>query len=229
VKCFHAFKDKIFSCQKGPVNVMKTRSMLGLLLALLLCAGAVSAQDQVTAPNYSEGDSWQFRVAEAGSTSTSTKALEGAYRVFIKEGSVRAVPAGPQDGRSRTGLTQVKRMLAFEEKEKTLQFPLLLNAKWTSDFEKESRSGVKQDVHAEMSVTGFDEVATSAGKFKAFKIERYETFRSGGRGKNSSGKASHNEAVYFYSPETRSIVKYHETEPDGGSHDIELLKFTPAK
>jgi hypothetical protein len=119
--------------------------------------------------------------------------------------------------------------LGTPDKDQLLQFPLALNSKWTADFQNATGSGVSQAVHAEMSVTGYEEVATGAGKIAAFKIERYETFRSGGRSRHSSGNIRHSQSLYFYSPETRSIVKFHHEDPGGATHDFELIKFSPAK
>jgi hypothetical protein len=152
-----------------------------LTLGLLLSFTPAFGQDQAAAPSYRDGDSWQFNVVEKGSTSSSTRGLDGDYRVLFKGGEVRVVPVNQEKSEFKQNVAQLKRMLALEDKEQLLQFPLALNSKWTADFQNALGSGVSQAVHAEMSVAGYEEVTTGAGKIAAFKIERYETFRSGGR------------------------------------------------
>jgi len=198
---------------------------LGVLLSFIPAFG----QDQAAAPSYRDGDSWQFNVVEKGSTSSSTRGLDGDYRVFFKGGEVRVVPVNQEKSDFKQNVAQLKRMLAIEYKDQLLQFPLALNSKWTADFQNALGSGVSQAVHAEMSVNGYEEVTTGAGKIAAFKIERYETFRSGGRSRNSTANMRHSQYLYFYSPETRSIVKFHREEQGGATHDFELIKFSPAK
>jgi hypothetical protein len=46
-------------------------------------------------------------------------------------------------------------------------------------------------------VTAFEEVTTPAGVFKAFKLQRVD----------DNGYNNANHSTYFYSPETRSIIK----------------------
>jgi hypothetical protein len=202
---------------------------LSLMLGLALVTSAAFSQDQAPAPNYRDGDSWQFRVTEKGSTSSSTRSLDGDYRLFFKGDEIRIARVGQEKSQSKQNFGQLKRLLAIADDEKFLQFPLAVKSKWSAEYQSETNSGVARAVHADMNVAGYEEVMTSAGKFMAFKIERYETFRSGGRGKNSSAHLSHNQHVYFYSPETRSIVKLHREDSDGETHDFELINFVPAK
>jgi hypothetical protein len=202
---------------------------LSLILGLSLVTSAAFGQDQAAAPNYRDGDSWQFRVIEKGSTSSSTRALDGDYRLFFKGDEIRIARVGQEKSQSKQNFGQLKRMLAIADDEKFLQFPMAVNSKWSAEFQNETDSGVTRAVNADMSVAGYEEVMTSAGQLKAFKIERYETYRSGGRGRNSAANLRHSQYVYYYSPETRSIVKLHREESDGNTHDFELIKFNPAK
>jgi hypothetical protein len=200
-----------------------------LTLASLLLISAAFGQDQATAPTYRDGDSWQFTVTNTGSTSSSTRSLLGDYRLFFKGDEIRVAQVPQEKSEFRQNFAALRRMLAIADNQKHLQFPLSVKSNWSAEYQSETNSGVDRTVHADMSVTGYAEVTTSAGKFLAYKIERYETFRSGGRGKNSSSNTRHSQQVYFYSPETRSIVKLHREESGGETHDFELTKFTPAK
>jgi hypothetical protein len=71
-----------------------------------------------------------------------------------------------------------------------------------------------------------EHVTTPAGSFKAYKLIRGEswsmTSRGGFTGRNSIT------ATYFYSPETRNIVKsYLVSDNNPGTIETELIKFTP--
>ena len=76
---------------------------------------------------------------------------------------------------------------------------------------------------ADTSVAKIEEVSTPAGKFLAFKMERLDV----------GGTASRWAFVYYYSPETRSIVKYFMDQSVGtgsAKREIELIKApTPAR
>ena len=69
-----------------------------------------------------------------------------------------------------------------------------------------------------------EQVTTSAGSFKVYKLIRSESWtvgsRFGGRGSSTT--------TYFYSPETRSIVKSSSVNDNNpGTVETELIKFTP--
>jgi hypothetical protein len=67
-------------------------------------------------------------------------------------------------------------------------------------------------------VTGFEEVTTPTGTFRAFKIERTESLRD----KDPTS------GTLYYSPQTRSVVKYEFSSPDKQTRVIELTKFGSA-
>jgi hypothetical protein len=73
-------------------------------------------------------------------------------------------------------------------------------------------------------VKGIEQVTTAVGTFRAFKLESDDR----------AGPRDYYTTTYWYSPETRSIVKYQFDATAGGQEaglkrDIELIKFTPVK
>jgi hypothetical protein len=93
-------------------------------------------------------------------------------------------------------------MVAIEQEgNQFLQFPLFVGKQWdVSEDTGRSRQfrttvEIMRNVHSR--VTGFEEVTTPAGTFKAFKIETTAT----------EGKRGLFSRTVFYSSETRSVVK----------------------
>ena len=219
-----------FNAMKGEFrNMLKT---LGLSLTVLLSflGTAVFAQDQAPAPSYTDGDAWQFNAIEKEQVTSSTRSTNGDFKVIFKgTDNIRVVPVGQEKSGFKRSSGELRRMLAGSDEEKFLVFPLTVSKKWSSDFQDDLRGGATVNTHAEMVVSGYEEVTTDAGKFKAFKIERSETSGGGGKGRNASSKSRRVDYVYYYSPETRSIVKLHRLEGSGATRDIELIKYTPAK
>ena len=68
-------------------------------------------------------------------------------------------------------------------------------------------------------VAGIEDLTTAAGTFRAFKINRRESERA---------KVSVLGSVY-YSPETRSVVKYEYGRPEKATKVIELTKYGSGK
>jgi hypothetical protein len=69
-----------------------------------------------------------------------------------------------------------------------------------------------------------EQVTTPAGSFKAYKLIRSESWTVG----SLRGQKGGSTITYFYSPETRSIVKSSSVnENNPGTIETELIKFTP--
>jgi hypothetical protein len=67
-------------------------------------------------------------------------------------------------------------------------------------------------------------VTTSAGTFKAYKLVKSATWSTGRGGRGQGGLTE----TYFYSPETRSIVKSSSLNDNNpATIETELIKFTP--
>ncbi len=74
------------------------------------------------------------------------------------------------------------------------------------------------------AIAGMEQVTTPAGSFKAYKLTRSESWTVG----SIRGSRGGSTTTYFYSPETRSIIKSSNvSENNPGTVETELIKFTP--
>ncbi len=206
---------------------MKNLLLLSILFFVLPAAGY---GQEAAAPEYRDGDTWQYNAIERDQITTSTRALNGDFKVVFKGGEVRIVPvAGQEKSGFKQSIGEMRRLLAVAREEKYLEFPLSVNKKWSAEFKDEVRGGIHVETHAEVQVSGYEEVDTAAGKFKAFKIERYETSGGSSKGRNAVSKVRRVEYTYYYSPDTRSVVKLHRLDANGSARDLELTSYTPAR
>jgi hypothetical protein len=204
---------------------MKNILRLLIFAIFLSAAPLLLGQDQAAAPEIKQGDFWVFQVTEKDFSAQSTQALGGEYEVFYtKEKFLVRRPGGTE---TVPNTAEIKRMIPFDDERHYLQFPLAVGKKWSAHYEVQLRGASKEaERTAETTVSGMEEIVTPAGKFRAFKIERYDT--GGGGRKGGTGNFVY---TYYYSPETRSVVKYHyEAENKssgmvGSKRDIELIKF----
>ena len=202
---------------------MKTKMFPLAMMALFLVAPLkVFAQEQAPAPVYQDGDFWRFRAARK------------VYEASIKDGKLQIYEPKPDqkvDADPDTA-AQLKTMLAVEQEEKQfLQFPLSVGKSWSSSYQAEQRgTGRLINVPGHSSATGIEEITTPAGTFRAFKIERVETeppTSLGGRRPHIGARRTY---TYYYSPQTRSIVKYNCEESFCGKiNEIELIKYGTAR
>jgi len=205
-------------------------SCLVIVLAFFSSIKPISAQEQATAPVFKEGDTWQFNRTNQGQTTSSSEQISGIYELTFKQGQMKLYevvgnqkneldvkPGGPGEG--------LFAAVANSEQRPTLKFPLSVGQKWTYEYENTpvgARAAQKRS--AEVMVTGIETVTTPAGSFKAYKLVRTEQWRGAGQ------RAVWNKstATYFYSPETKSIVKSSTVnEGSGATANNELIKFTP--
>jgi hypothetical protein len=188
------------------------------LMAILLLATAISfAQEQAKAPIYKDGDSWQFGIGK------------NRYEVTISGGKLTVFELKPEGKVEAEGerADLLSAFIPFEKDDmELLQFPLVVGKKWTARFDTGKRRVGKRTgtvsvmKTAETEVIGIEEVTTPAGSFKAFKVERVDT-QSRGKGK---GSKLYSEFIY-YSPDTRSVVKYDYEGAAGGIREVNLVKF----
>lgn len=208
---------------------------------LLLAAFNVFGQEQAEAPKYKNGDFWHFRGAEREGFTHTTDALHGDYKVRYSERKLKVfkLEAGQElelsegdgqelefpEGDKTYQIRVLRRMLAVRQDAlQYLQFPLFVGKKWTGSYRTRLRgAGPRLYTHQmENHVSGIEEVTTQAGTIAAFKIER-QVWRGQFR----------TWLTYFYSPLTKSIVKYSYHEESRGKicckREIELIKFGSAR
>jgi hypothetical protein len=98
--------------------------------------------------------------------------------------------------RRAAGFTRrFRRRHLLEAKDQYFNFPLWVGKKWGGA----ERLGRWRDSHC--VVTGIETVTTPAGNFDAYRIERFVLMFV-------ETDNVYDTEVYFYSPQTRSIVKY---------------------
>jgi hypothetical protein len=194
--------------------------------ALLMLAANAAAQEKVPAPVYKEGDVWIFNVAPKKPTEN-TRQLVGNYKVAYRGGKFVIVFPGGEKPQIKLDLSQLRSMLDEpNDKKHFLQFPLYVGEEWNTAYEAASAGSLLPIARkAETKVSGTEEVATPAGMFRAFKIERFET----GIKNQKRGGNEQTTYTYYYSPEVRAIVKFSYEHRGGTGRSIELVKFVPAK
>jgi len=225
---------------------MKRITRSSILLLLLTAYGqtipkleaaesTASNLEQAEAPVYKGGESWTYRVTnKLYSGSRSNLLADGDYEITFREGKRRIfqLDGGQKVEASDPGILflMILTKRSIEGDTQYFQFPLTVGKKWTAKYYSKP---ARRWVTAENNVTGIEIVTTPAGSFPAFKIERQVSHAVGGY---YIGTTHIEETyIYFYSPQTRSILKYHYQSESavGGvgnltpdqTTDIELIKF----
>jgi len=213
-------------------------SLMALRLALPKLEAAensASTLQQAEAPVYKGGGTWTYRVNSKLFVGQRSDLLtdgdyeitfqEGKRRIFQLDGGQKVEQANPRELSLMLPLKGV-----IEADTQYFQFPLAAGKKWTARYYSKPAS---RWITAENSVTGIETVTTSAGTFPAFKIERQVSIAAG----TVYVGTFHTQStyIYFYSPQTRSLLKYQfksEQAAGGGGNlspiqttDIELIKF----
>lgn len=200
------------------------RIILSLVIGVFILAFDVLGQE-APAPVYQNGESWTFRVVEKLLTQ-STRGLDGDYEVIHKGGKFIVRLAEGEKPETQQDLVILRRLMFLpEDNLQFLQFPLSVGKKWSTSHEVNIRAvqaPIRRNV--ETSVTGTQEVSTAAGTFRAFKIERLDTGNIPAPRK-AAGLQSRWNYIYYYSPQTRSIVKFSFENETGDKRDIELIKY----
>ena len=205
---------------------------LGFAVALFWSTVIVLAQEQA-APSYKEGDTWQFKITHTNSVASSTDYLEGVHELTFTQGNVKLFQiSGSQksevaikpDGETQMLLTVLGKSTQLSD----LKFPLSVGQKWSYDYETRPPGLQEQRRSAEVNVTGMEQVTTPAGSFKAYKLVKSESWSTSGVRAKGRGGTRSGTSTYFYSPETKSIVKSSNVnDNDPATVEIELIKFTP--
>lgn len=177
---------------------MKKIGILTALSVLFLLSTISFGQDKAEQPAYKDGEYWHYRVERKNFQSSVSTRTDGEYEVRLINGEPRvyALVGGEKKGEvSGESVDALKRRLGNKDERENLQFPLFVGKKWKTAYEVLGKVTLRHSVETE--VKGFEEVTTPAGVFKAFKLERVD----------DNGRNNANYGTYFYSPETRSIVK----------------------
>jgi hypothetical protein len=197
----------------------------------LLALSPAFAQEQVAAPVFQEGDTWQFKYTDKGFQESSSVSVR-TYEIIHTNGHFQTyvvAAKGKQTVRSdgqRDHLLSLLGKAEADARKAYLQFPLFVGKEWGVQYYIQPRSR-KLLMGGNVSVAKMEAVSTPAGNFRTFKIERED------KGMVAIGVGDLWEwsfkSTSYYSPETRSIVKLQwETTGDARPQmrEVELIGFS---
>jgi hypothetical protein len=224
---------KIITSSLKEDRQMSKRILFSVLAAALVWSTAiVLAQEQAPAPSFKEGDTWQFNISRKGQIASSTDQNDGMYELSVKQGAVKIyevngsqkneIPIQPE-GPSQ----ELLRLVGKSDQRPDLKFPLSAGQKWNYEYQyRPTGSREDQRRSVEVNVAGMEQVNTPGGTFKAYKLIKTESWLA--VGKRGGGASRGGTTTFFYSPETRSIVKSSNANDNNpGTVETELIKFTP--
>jgi len=198
--------------------------LLIFFIAILIAISAGAETEPVptaSVPLYKPGDTWTFTYQREGGggsdawdngTYTAVVGNDGALSVFRVKNST------PEKEPYATGLQKETSFFLTYNTQSTvewLRFPLNLGIKWKGKRWYHSRGGWKYPI---VKVLDEERITVPAGTFRSFKINL-----SDGRSRGTRT------AEYYYSPETKSILKFHAEVQTGVTHRLVLINYSIAK
>src|SRR5215475_10121445 len=173
--------------------------LLFLVAAMLLLSPFKVFAREALAPVYKEGECWVFRSVNKNFQGYVSGVLampvNGDHRICFLEGKFVEI-----NGRTKSQIStgSMWSNILYMRESNHLRFPLIVGQKRTEEFEARIRgTNRRQKGTAESSIIGIEQITSPAGAYQTFKIETNHW--CGGK---SCGKW-----IYFYSPETKSVVK----------------------
>jgi hypothetical protein len=198
---------------------MRRSVMLGVFaIAIVFSQTAAFSQDEATKPKYKNGETWLYTLKEGGSIGSSSRSLNGTYELSIVDGKLKvAAVNGSEKEDLEPRPASLVGMLTFGP---NLDFPFIVGKQWTRDY-KGTYVGSSKQMSRKITyeVKAIEQVTTPAGTYRAFKLESDDR----------AGPRDYYTTTYWYSPETRSIVKSKFDGSAGGQQtglqrEIELTK-----
>jgi hypothetical protein len=191
-------------------------------IAVLFSHVAVFGQDEATKPGYKNGETWVYTAKEGGSIGSRSNPIDGTYELTIVDGklkifSVSGAQKDEVDPRPNTLIS----LLGFA---RNLNFPLTVGKQWSLEYKGAPIGGRAALRTVTYEVKGIEQITTAAGSFRAFRLESDDR----------AGPRDYWTTTFWYSPETRSIVKsvFDGTaggQQTGAKREIELIKFPSLK
>jgi hypothetical protein len=187
---------------------------------LLLSSVCAFSQDEAPTPAFNDGDYWEFRIATKN-VASSTKYLEdGVYELAYSQEKVKIFTIrGGQKTEFDENEEGLLGLLGMSRNRANLKFPLSVGQKWNYDYKYQPGGSTPQNRSVEVNVVAIEQINTPAGIFRAFRLSSEENWLR--KGSRSSGFSK---SIYFYSPQTKSIVNLNE-EQEGLTKSIQLIKF----
>jgi hypothetical protein len=200
------------------------RNVLLFLVAgvLLIPAFKVFGQE-AEAPVYKKGECWLFRSVSKNYQGYVSGDLalpvNGDHKICFLESKFFEVDGATKAQVSTGGPWN---NILYMRETRYLKFPLIVGQKRTEDFETRLRGTNRRERRTfESSVLGTEDITSPAGTYQTFKIET-----NGWCGGKSCGKW-----MYFYSPQTKSVVKYNYEATFGSTAtwEVDLIQFLPVQ
>ncbi len=163
------------------------------------------AGEQIPAPGYSETNSWRYRVVnQTFSGVWKSNLLNGDFEITLRNGAPKVVQVVGDKTVEVYDPGPLAFMLPTEAvvraETQYFSFPLWIGKEWRG---WELWQHKWRGTHC--WVTGMETVVTPAGTFSAYRIERDIRIYVGIRN-------FYRTEIYFYSPQTRSVVKFDSSE-----------------
>jgi hypothetical protein len=202
----------MFSCARIILSVIGVVLLAGCAASGPSISTPVRQGPSVAAPTYRNGDQWTYRVVRQTGKNEEV-------RVSYRNGKFEADNPEVFDGSIWANVYRTDSEL------KPLNFPLTPGKSWSYRYQATDARGIRGSRNAEVKVIGptTEPVKTAAGQFKAIEIQRFEWW----------GKGAERKTTYFYSEDTRSVVKLtgNISSPVVGSQqfEMELLKYSAGK
>jgi hypothetical protein len=174
--------------------------LLFLVAGVLLIPAFEVFGQEAQAPVYKEGECWVFRSVSQNYQGYVSGVLampvNGDHKICFLERRFFEVDQGVK---SQISTGSVWNNILYMRENRYLKFPLIIGHKRTEEFETRIRgTNRRQRGTSEISILGIEHITSSAGAYPAFKLEK----------NNWCGGKSCGRYIYFYSPQTKSIVKY---------------------
>jgi len=184
-------------------------SVVLLLFALSACVQTSvppSGGEQVQAPSYSETGSWKYRVVHRTYSGVwKSNLINGEFEIVVRNGEPKIFQPNSSKAAEITADPNPLAVLLPTEAvaragTQYFNFPLWIGKDWRGwELWEHKWRGTRS------SVTGVETVVTPAGTFSAYRIERDIRIFVGVRN-------FYRTEIYFYSPQTRSVVKFDSSE-----------------
>ena len=199
---------------------MKNVQLFLVAGVLLIPVSKVFGQE-AQAPVYKEGECWVFRSVSKNFQGYVSGVLavpvNGDHKICFLERKFFKVEGGTK---SQISTGSLWNNILYMRENLYLKFPLIVGQKRTGEFETQIRGTNRREKRtSESSVLGIEDITSSAGAYQTFKIETIHW--CGGK---SCGRY-----IYFYSPQTKSIVKYNYEATLGSTAtwEVDLVQFSP--
>src|SRR5262245_8307329 len=197
--------------------------LLFLVGAMLLISPFKVFGQEAQAPVYKEGECWVFRSVSKNFQGYVSGVLampgNGDHKICFLEGGFFDTDGGT---RSRIPTDSLWNNILYMRETLHLKFPFVVGQKRTEEFETRIRgTNRRQRGISERSILGIEQITSPAGAYQTFKIETNHW--CGGK---SCGKW-----IYFYSAETKSVVKFNYQATLGSTAiwEVDLIKFFPVQ